>query len=112
MLKSDARTDHLQYIRDCVTVRKLQILTPHVADETLYYLQSQCFNVCDPNLSVVVTATVSPHPVVFIHSNPVLHPTVNLSEPRSAFDNDVLYLFLEKQKSAQSYIPRWYFPPY
>jgi hypothetical protein len=30
----------------------------------------------------------------------------------SLLDNDVFYLFLQKQKSAQSYIPQGYFPPY
>jgi hypothetical protein len=30
----------------------------------------------------------------------------------TATDDDVLYLFVQKQKSAQRYIPQGYFPPY
>jgi hypothetical protein len=29
-----------------------------------------------------------------------------------SYDDDVFYLFLQRQKSAQNYIPQGYFPPY
>jgi hypothetical protein len=37
--------------------------------------------------------------------------SLTLSTPPKQ-DDDVFYLFLQKQKSAQSYIPQAYFPPH
>ncbi len=42
----------------------------------------------------------------------VTHANTNTHTNSLSLDDDVFCLFLQKQKSAQSYIPQGYFPPY